>query len=729
LSPANLVSNPSSVGIGTYFVAYHDLINGCYSPSSAVIVTSNSCPATTVDLSTHQNAGIPPAGTILEWHNALPISTSNLVTNSAAVGNGSYYAVYKDLTVGCYSPASSPVVVTIATCNIVNNNCSTAPILAISTIRNTCPSMTVSLSSIAASNQLAGTSLTWHTATPATLSNKISSVAALGAGTYYAALCDMTALCYGPTTAVTATILLCAPPATMACNNYSGFIDHVSLFTPPAAADGTKYVLTDFAGTIIAFGTAPLFDNMPVGQYAVYSVYYNSSQSIPNLVAGSTITSLSGTGISLSPAAYYQVCDEPARYDVKLAMKTIDCATKKMVLQVLVRAHPGTASFIMGDANYRFDYDTRQLRTPVIVSQEHFSMAPPSSDTAYMGQTLNGSSEGPTIGTVSLNTVNSANGAGRLVDTNWTTVSCLSFNILDTALTACYTLTWHNDTAFPRTGMTGILPLQPAGNYDEYDVAAAGVFENLNFCYQNVCSCIALDLKVMLEGPFNSSTGLMNTILNQRGLLPGQTPIGGYAVTTPAGQPFTGQPWNYAGTEGIGTAPNILYDATVVDWVLVSLRTDSTTNTTPFARKAGLLHNDGTISFIDPCWNINSTQRYFAVVEHRNHIGVMSANGLPVQSQRLSFDFTANNGYILTNPPSTGQKFKSGKWMLLAGDGKKESSLNNYDINFSDSQLWKNQSGSFDIYKYGDFNLDADTNFMDNVLWKKNNGQYSGVPH
>ena len=67
--------------------------------------------------------------------------------------------------------------------------------------------------------------------------------------------------------------------------------------------------------------------------------------------------------------------------------------------------------------------------------------------------------------------------------------------------------------------------------------------------------------------------------------------------------------------------------------------------------------------------------------------------------------------------------------MMFAGDGKKTTSTTNFDINYSDSQLWKLESGIFDQYRYGDFNMDADVNFNDSQLWKLNNGRYSGVPH
>ncbi|MES2520808.1 MAG: Ig-like domain-containing protein, partial [Bacteroidota bacterium] len=234
--------------------------------------------------------------------------------------------------------------------------------------------------------------------------------------------------------------------------------------------------------------------------------------------------------------------------------------------------------------------------------------------------------------------------------------------------------------------------------------------------------CVTLELKVLLEGPYNSTTGLMRTILNQRGLLPGQIPVGLYASPTPLGHPYNTAPFNYTGTETMTS-----YPATVVDWVLVTLRTNLTVASKVF-QVAGLLNNDGTITFVNPCFNI-ANGSYYVVIEHRNHMGIMSPTAVPVTAGKISFDFTTAQSYQLTNPPSFGQKAIGTKFTMYAGDGKKVSVNDNYDINFNDSQLWKTISGNFDVYLLGDFNLDADTNFGDNSLWKTNSGRFSGVLH
>ena len=295
-----------------------------------------------------------------------------------------------------------------------------------------------------------------------------------------------------------------------------------------------------------------------------------------------------------------------------------------------------------------------------------------------------------------------------------------------------YSLLTNATNGFVQLNSTGTYSYTPNANYIgpdhfSYLVCDNGVPSKCDTAvvYLTVFEfpCVKLDLKVLLEGPFNRTTGKMKTTLNQRGLLPGQTPTGQFAVATPAGQPFKGAPWNYNGTETVTT-----YAPTVVDWVLVTVRTNMTLASKIYSA-AALLHDDGHIEFIDSCFNMPINGTYFVVIEHRNHIGVMSPAAMSIVDGKIAFDFTNADSYIVTNPPSFGQKQVGSKWTMYAGDGKKTTQTTNFDINFNDSQLWKLESGIFDQYRLGDFNMDADVNFNDQVLWKSNNGRYSGVPH
>lgn len=174
------------------------------------------------------------------------------------------------------------------------------------------------------------------------------------------------------------------------------------------------------------------------------------------------------------------------QFDVRFSTKKWDCNAKKLTIQVQVRAHDAAHAFRMGDANYRFEYDPRQITQPRIVLQENFSNQAPASDLNYGPQNINGSSEGSTRGIVSLNTFYSgtSNGA-KMVDTMWTTISSIEFDVL--AVRNCIPLTWHDDKTFPISGMNEV-ELLGNGNYNLYVVNAGGVFGNVEACAMEYCS-------------------------------------------------------------------------------------------------------------------------------------------------------------------------------------------------------------------------------------------------
>jgi hypothetical protein len=85
-----------------------------------------------------------------------------------------------------------------------------APVLSSTSKAGVCPSTTIDLTSITASNLPAGTVLTWHTGSVASGSNKVSAPGSVSGGTYYASFFDSANNCYSPTTLVTATAASCA---------------------------------------------------------------------------------------------------------------------------------------------------------------------------------------------------------------------------------------------------------------------------------------------------------------------------------------------------------------------------------------------------------------------------------------------------------------------------------------------------------------------------------------
>lgn len=247
--------------------------------------------------------------------------------------------------------------------------------------------------------------------------------------------------------------------------------------------------------------------------------------------------------------------------------------------------------------------------------------------------------------------------------------------------------------------------------------------------------CIKLNVSALLEGPINASSATMGTRLNDLGFLPGQTPSGLFPTPTPAGQPYNTSPWNYAGTEGdnYGDGPGeTVYPADVTDWVLVSVRQGNSSPASEVFKQAALLHEDGEIEFVGPCFEVTDpTESFYVLVEHRNHVGVMTPAAItPVLSTTnelsISFDFRVQNSFV--DLFTVGQKqVAPGTWAMFGGDPEKTGN-ENFEVNGNDNTIWLGSNGLAEIYLNADFNLDAEINGSDNSIWLNNNGIASGVP-
>lgn len=234
-----------------------------------------------------------------------------------------------------------------------------------------------------------------------------------------------------------------------------------------------------------------------------------------------------------------------------------------------------------------------------------------------------------------------------------------------------------------------------------------------------------INIKVFLEGAMLSNT-LMSTELFNKNLLPGMLSTGGQTIT-PAGQPYNIEPWKYFGFEG-ATFTNIDYTSDDVDWVLLSIRTGES-ETTQVAMTAGLLMNDGNVKLINDITLPNPTAAYHIVVQHRNHLPVMS-HLVPINNGTLSFDFTTQDSY---NIGGAGQKqiSNNGPWMMFAGNIHQYDELQDFeqkDINGTDKIFWSYKNGEFLKYQAADVNLNGDINGDDKIIWSYNNGTFSAVP-
>lgn len=224
---------------------------------------------------------------------------------------------------------------------------------------------------------------------------------------------------------------------------------------------------------------------------------------------------------------------------------------------------------------------------------------------------------------------------------------------------------------------------------------------------------IIISLKVFLGGPW--SAGQMATTLNGAGFLP-------------LSQPYFGAPWYYTGTETVAAIPN----PDVVDWVLVELREtpgDATTATgsTSIGRQAAFLLKNGDVVGMDGSSGLSFlatiTENLYAVVWHRNHLGIISSNPLQETGGVYAYDFTTSSAQVLGG--ITGySELEPGVWGMAGGDGNSDGQINNGDK----IDVWTTQAGSSG-YLQGDFSMDSQVNNGDkNDVWVPNTGKGGQVP-
>jgi hypothetical protein len=223
---------------------------------------------------------------------------------------------------------------------------------------------------------------------------------------------------------------------------------------------------------------------------------------------------------------------------------------------------------------------------------------------------------------------------------------------------------------------------------------------------------LTFNLKEYLEGPFIGTE--MTTLLNSGGLIP---------LT----QPYNTAPWNYTGSESVGSIPN----SNIVDWVLIELRdapsASLATVATRIARQAAFLLKNGQIVGLNGSsplqFTVTVTNQLFAIVWYKNHLGVMSSVGLINVGGTYTYDFTTSATQV--HGGASGHKqIGTGIWGMISGDGD-----SNGTVNLNDKTLvWSINAGKIGYFS-SDFNLDRQTNNEDkNDKWYPNISKTSLVP-
>ena len=148
--------------------------------------------------------------------------------------------------------------------------------------------------------------------------------------------------------------------------------------------------------------------------------------------------------------------------------------------------------------------------------------------------------------------------------------------------------------------------------YDVHDNGSA-------YSSDSVEAILSANIRVFLEGAYVG--GQMSTFINTIGYIP-------------LSQPYNTSPWNYTGTETVVSIP-----VNVTDWILVELRS---TTTTVVERRAAFIKNDGTLVDLDGVSSIKfptaTAGNYYVVIIQRNHISVMTANPVTISYNPTLYD-------------------------------------------------------------------------------------------
>ena len=212
-----------------------------------------------------------------------------------------------------------------------------------------------------------------------------------------------------------------------------------------------------------------------------------------------------------------------------------------------------------------------------------------------------------------------------------------------------------------------------------------------------------VDARVFLEGSY--SGGQMTPALSG---------------DLPTDQPYSGAPWNYAGTESVD-ASFFAAHPDIIDWVLVELRADAATT---LARRAAFVRNDGAVVDLDGTSPVlfaeaSAGQPLFVAVFHRNHLAAMSPAALAPSGDVYGHDFTG--GAAFGFDPL--KNFGDGNFGLYAGDADADGQVQTDDKNVQ----WRQQIG-LSGYQSADFNLNSQVQNDDkNFYWRPNVGKGSAI--
>lgn len=220
---------------------------------------------------------------------------------------------------------------------------------------------------------------------------------------------------------------------------------------------------------------------------------------------------------------------------------------------------------------------------------------------------------------------------------------------------------------------------------------------------------VIAEIRLLLDGPYMTTTGLMSDNLRMSGLIPIVEPYTALGFTQLGG-----------GGETIDQSIlNVQGANAIVDWILLELR-DPVDFNVLIATRTALLQADGDIVDIDGVsqvlFNDVLDGSYYVVARHRNHLSVMTPGAIQMQQSTSNLhDFATGSAYgVLLGDAQ--KSVGGGNFALWGADVNQTGVIDAADR----STVWntRNQSG----YLSQDTNFDSVCNATDrSIAWNNRN--------
>jgi large repetitive protein len=228
-----------------------------------------------------------------------------------------------------------------------------------------------------------------------------------------------------------------------------------------------------------------------------------------------------------------------------------------------------------------------------------------------------------------------------------------------------------------------------AGNAGPTPPAFSSVVDYIRKVTSGSETGVIANLKVLLQGAYARASDSMRTALSSH---------------IPRRQPYGGAPWNYTGNDSVPAV-----SPSVVDWVLIELRSD-TAATSVVDRRAAFVKNDGSVVNLDGTSTVLFPSLpagdYYVVVHHRNHLAVMSSSALGLSGYTPLYDFTVSQAQARGVNP---MKALGTQFGLFSGDANGDGQVTSLDFDQFNPKFRSAATG----YEVTDFTLDGQVTSLD----------------